>query len=97
MPLKPSPTEYLDHLDAAQRRSFDRLWPGLPVHVLDIVFDLDAPGWSPQAVDNLADTLCEYADAFSTSKTIFGECTVMPSPCSLEPSLSPPALIESTR
>ncbi|CAB1106230.1 unnamed protein product [Ectocarpus sp. CCAP 1310/34] len=44
----------------------------------DIAFDLHNPGWTPEAIDRLADALVEYSDVFSTSKTDFGSCTIMP-------------------
>ena len=44
----------------------------------DIAFDLHNPGWTPEAIDRLADALFEYSDVFSTSKTDFGSCNIMP-------------------
>ncbi|CAB1111268.1 unnamed protein product [Ectocarpus sp. CCAP 1310/34] len=75
---KPPPQELLDRFSEAQRSSFMRLWARLPAHMHDIAFDLHNPGWTPEAIDRLADALVEYSDVFSTSKTDFGSCTIMP-------------------
>ena len=88
---KPPPTELLDRLTEAQRESFNRLWKRLPPQLHDVVFDLHDPEWSPEAIDHLADALCEYADVFSRSKTDFGECTVMPFTLSVPPGTKPVA------
>ncbi|CAB1099916.1 unnamed protein product [Ectocarpus sp. CCAP 1310/34] len=77
-PPKPLPQELLDRFSEAQRSSFMRLWARLPAHMHDIAFDLHNPGWTPEAIDRLADALVEYSDVFSTSKTDFGSCTIMP-------------------
>ncbi|CAB1099587.1 unnamed protein product [Ectocarpus sp. CCAP 1310/34] len=77
-PPKPPPQELLDRFSEAQRSSFMRLWARLPAHMHDIAFDLHSPGWTPEAIDRLADALVEYSDVFSTSKTDFGSCTIMP-------------------
>ncbi|CAB1116486.1 unnamed protein product [Ectocarpus sp. CCAP 1310/34] len=77
-PPKPPPQEVLDRFSEAQRSSFMRLWARLPAHMHDIAFDLHNPGWTPEAIDRLADALVEYSDVFSTSKTDFGFCTIMP-------------------
>ena len=36
------------------------------------------PGWTPSAIDQLGDMLCEFVDVFATSKTDFTSCSVMP-------------------
>ncbi|CAB1111208.1 unnamed protein product [Ectocarpus sp. CCAP 1310/34] len=77
-PPKPPPQELLDRFSEAQRSSFMRLWARLPAHMHDIAFDLHNPGWTPEAIDRLADALVEYSDVFSTSKTDFGSCNIMP-------------------
>ncbi|CAB1114482.1 unnamed protein product [Ectocarpus sp. CCAP 1310/34] len=77
-PPKPPPQELLDRFSEAQSSGFMRLWARLPAHMHDIAFDLHNPGWTPEAIDRLADALVEYSDVFSTSKTDFGSCTIMP-------------------
>ncbi|CAB1117464.1 unnamed protein product [Ectocarpus sp. CCAP 1310/34] len=77
-PPKLPQQELLDRFSEAQRSSFMRLWDRLPAHMHDIAFDLHHPGWTPEAIDRLADALVEYSDVFSTSKTDFGSCTIMP-------------------
>ncbi|CAB1106087.1 unnamed protein product [Ectocarpus sp. CCAP 1310/34] len=61
-PPKPPPQELLDRFSEAQRSSFMRLWARLPAHMHDIAFDLHNPGWTPEAIDRLADALVEYSD-----------------------------------
>ncbi|CAB1121588.1 unnamed protein product [Ectocarpus sp. CCAP 1310/34] len=77
-PPKPPPQELLDRFSEAHRPSFMRFWARLPAHMHDIAFDLHNPAWTPEAIDRLADALVEYSDVFSTSKTDFGSCTIMP-------------------
>ena len=44
----------------------------------DIGFDLHDPGWDPPAIEQLGDELCDFPDVFSTSKTDFNSCSLMP-------------------
>ena len=90
-PPKPPPQELMDRLSEAQRSSFSRLWDRLPSHMHAIAFDLHDPGWSPEAIDRLADALCDYSDVFSTSKTDFGACDVLPFSLSVPPGTKPVA------
>lgn len=53
------------------------------------MFDLHDPGWSPGAVDGLADALCDYSDVLSTSKMDFGGCTVMLTTFAVPPGTEP--------
>ena len=40
--------------------------------------DLHDPGWTPPAIEQLGDVLCEFPDVFFTSKTDFGSCSLKP-------------------
>ena len=73
----PSPA-LLERLNPDQRSSFLRVWARLSPHLREIAFDLHDPGWTPPAIDQLGDVLCEFPDVFSTSKTDFGSCALMP-------------------
>ena len=73
----PSPA-LLERLNPDQRSSFLLVWARLPPHLREIVFHLHDPGWTPPAIEQLDDVLCEFADVFSTSKTEFGSCSLMP-------------------
>ena len=73
----PSPA-LLEHLTPEQRGSFLRVWERLPSHLWAVAFDLHGPGWTPLAMEQLGDVLCDFADAFSKSKTDFGYCSLMP-------------------
>ena len=73
----PSPT-LLAHLTSEQRVSFLRVWQHLPRHLHKITFDLHSPEWTPEAIKELGDALCEFPDVFSSSKTDFGSCSLMP-------------------
>ena len=54
-----------------------RVWARLPSNLQEIAFDLHYPGWTPPAIEQLGDVLCEDADVFSTSKTDVGSCSLM--------------------
>ena len=73
----PSP-KLMKRLDPAQRSAFLRVWARLPPHRREIAFDLHDPGWDPPAIEQLGDVLCDFPDVFSTSKTDFGSCSLMP-------------------
>ena len=73
----PSPA-LLDRLNQDQRSSILRVWAGLPPHLREIAFNLHDPGWTPSAIDQLGNVLCEFPDMFSTSKTDFWSCSLMP-------------------
>ena len=73
----PSPA-LLERLNPDQRSSFLLVWARLPPHLREIVFHLHDPGWTPPAIEQLDDVLCEFADVFSTSNTDFGSCSLMP-------------------
>lgn len=77
----------MDRLDDAQRQSFERVWHRLPVHLHDIVFDLDDPGWSPaEVIENLAGVLCDVLMCLPhTSLTDFAEFTTFSFMLSLPP------------
>ena len=64
-------TTLLERLNPDQRSSFLRVWARLPPHLREIAFDLHDRGWTPSAIEQLGDVLCEFPDAFSTSKTDF--------------------------
>ena len=42
-----------------------------------VAFDLHGPGWTPLAIEQLGDVLCDFADVFSKSKTDYGSCSLM--------------------
>ena len=73
----PSPA-LLERLNQNQRFSFLRVWARRPPHLREIGFDLHDPGWTSSAMEPLGDVPCEFLDVFSTSKTGFGSCSVMP-------------------
>ena len=73
----PSPTP-MERLNPAQRSAFLRVWARLPQHLREIAFDLHDPGWDPQDIEQLGDVLCDFPDVFSTLKTDFGSCSLMP-------------------
>ena len=52
----PSPT-LLERLNRDQRSSFLRVWARLPPHLREIAFDLQDPGWTPPAIEQLGDVL----------------------------------------
>ena len=84
----PSP-ELLERLDADQRASFLRVWDGLPPHLREIHYDLHGPGWTPAVIDELGAVLRDFPDVFSTSKTDFGACSILPFKISLPPDTAP--------
>ena len=65
-------------MNSDQRSSFLSVWNRLPPHLRDIAFDLHDPGWTPTVIAQLGDVLCDFPDVFSTSKTDFGSCSLMP-------------------
>ena len=73
----PSPA-LLERFNLDQRSSFIFVWARLPPHLREIVFDLHGPGWTPLAIEQQGDVLCEMPDVFSTSNTDFGSCALMP-------------------
>ena len=87
-PTAPCP-QLLARLDADQRTSFLNLWDRLPLHLRDIIFDLHGSGLSPSVIDSLGDILCEFPDVFSTSKTDFGSCSLMPFKITVPPDSEP--------
>ena len=48
------------------------VWARLAPHLQEIAFDVHDPGWTPPAIVQLGDVLCEFLDVFCTSKTDFG-------------------------
>ena len=82
-------SQLLARLDADQRTSFVNLWDRLPPHLRDIIFDLHGSGWSPSVIGSLGDVLCEFPDVFSTSKTDFGSCSLMPFKITVPPNSEP--------
>ncbi len=87
-PKSPCPT-LLARLDTDQRTRFLHLWDRLPLHLRDVMFDLHGSGWSPSVIDALGDVLCEYQDVFSSSKTDFGSCSLMPFKITVPPDSDP--------
>ena len=69
----PSPA-LLERLNLDQSSSFLCVWARL---LREIPFDLHDPGWTPSAIEQLRNVLCEFPDVFSTSKTDFGSCSLM--------------------
>ena len=43
-----------------------------------VAFDLPGSGWTPFAIEQLGDVLCNFADVFSKPKTDFGSCSLIP-------------------
>ena len=84
----PSPA-LLERLNPDQCSSFLRVWARLPPHLREIAFDLHDPGWSPPAIEQLGDVLCEFPDVFSTSKTDFESCSLMPFEISVPGGIAP--------
>ena len=68
----------LERLNQDQHSSFLCVWARLPLHLREIAFDLHNPGWTLSVIEQLGDGLCEFPDVFSTSKTDFGSCALMP-------------------
>ena len=40
--------------------------------------DLHDPDWDPPAIEQRGDVICDVPDVFSTSKTEFGSCSLIP-------------------
>ena len=90
----PSPA-LLGRLVPDRRASFLRVWARLPPHLRAIEFDLHYPERTPLAIKQLGDVLSEIPDVCSTSKTVFGSCSLMPFDISV-PEGSAPATIAAT-
>lgn len=60
-PVTPNllPSGLVDRLRTDQRERFLRLLTRMPVHVKGVCFDMHDPGWSPEAIDSLADAICD--------------------------------------
>ena len=74
----PSPA-LLECLTPEQQAAFLRVWKRLPAQLCTVAFDLNGPDWITLAIEQLGNILCDFADVFSTSKTGFGSCSLMPS------------------
>ena len=68
----------LERLTPEQRASFLHVWERLPSHLRAVAFDLHGPGWTPLAIEQLGDVICDFADVFSRSKTDFASSSMMP-------------------
>ena len=68
----------LERLNLYQRSSFMCVWTRLRPHLREIAFDLHDPGWTPSAIAQQGDVLCEFPDVFSTSKTDYESCSLIP-------------------
>ena len=71
----PSPALF-KRLTPEQSASFLRVWGRLPSHLRAVAIDLHGPVWTPLAIEQLDDVLCNFADVFSKSKTDFGSCSL---------------------
>ena len=60
-----------------------------PVPSCDITFDLHGAGWSPSVIEDFGDALRELSDVFSTSKTDFGSCVLIPFKITIRPDSAP--------
>ena len=89
VPLTAPCPQLLARLDADQLPSFLNLWGCLPPHLRDVIFDLHGSGWFPSVIDRLGDVLCEFPDVFSTSKTDFSSCSLMPFKITVPPHSEP--------
>ena len=69
--MSPSPA-LVERLNPDQRSSFSRVWARLPPHLREITFDLQNPGWTSPAIEQLGDVLCEFPDLVSTSTRPLG-------------------------
>ena len=76
--MTPPPPTLLERLNPDQRSSFLRIWARLPPDLQEVAFNLHDPGWTPQAIEQLGDVLCEVPDVFSVSKKDFGSCSLTP-------------------
>ena len=63
--MTPPSLVLLERLNPDQRSSFLRVRVRLPPHLRDMAFDLHDPGWTPPAIEQLGDVLCEFPDVFS--------------------------------
>ena len=72
-----------------QLSSILRVWARLPPHLREIAFDLNDPDWTPPAIGQVGDVLCEFPNVFSTSKTDFGSCSLMQVEISVPESSAP--------
>ena len=79
------PTSLLDRLNADQRDSFLQVWHKLPTHLREISFDFHGPGWDPDGITQLRDSLIEFVDVFATSPPDFGSCSLLPFEISVPP------------
>lgn len=61
----------LERLTPHHRALFLRAWACLPRHLHAIAFYLHGPEWTPLAMEQLSDVLCNFTGVFSTSKTDF--------------------------
>ena len=61
--LEPPPS-LLDRLNSDQDDGFLQVWHKLPKHLREISFDFRGPGWDPDVITQLGDTLIEFADSF---------------------------------
>ena len=68
----------LERLNQDQCSPFLRVWARLPPHLRENALDLHDPDWTPLAIEQLVDVLCEFPHLLSTSKTNFGSCSLMP-------------------
>ena len=83
-PVAPPSLALLERLNSDQRSSFLCVWARLPSHLREIAVDLHDPRWTPPDIEHLGDVLCE----FSTSKTDFDYCSLMPFEISVPEDLS---------
>ena len=68
----------LECLTPDQRASFLRFWERLPSHLRTVALDLQAPDWTPLAIEQLDDTIRNVAGVIAKSKAIFGSCSPIP-------------------
>ena len=73
----PSPA-LLERLTPEQRVSLLRVSERLPSHLRAVVFEFHGPDWTPVAIEQLGDVLCNFADVISKYKTDFRSCSLMP-------------------
>ena len=88
--LEPLPS-LLDCLISDQHDSFLQVWHKLPKHLREISFDFHGPGWDPDVVTQLGNTLIEFDDVCSTSPTDFGSCSLLPFEILVPPESAPVA------
>ena len=88
-PPKTTCPKLLECLDDSQRVSFLHIWDRLPLHLRHIKFDLHSSGGSPAVINALGDVRCEFPDVFSTSKTDFGSCSLIPFKIFVPPDSAP--------